>query len=248
MSRSDDPRAIALELEHDPRLPPGRSERFQGYGVMAAPFRSGDILAMRRFPASSLGHAYSSVWHRDRDGSWTFWSDREPDEACPRYFGRAIARAVTTPIEVRWPEPRRLEVRVPSAQLEWSLELEATPVTRLLSGVGRAMPDRLWRSADVMAVVARMAGRLLHAGRLQLSGRAPNGQAFLANPTELWVIRSSSATLAGRDFGPLAPVPEQAHLGDFWIPQRGLFAFGRAFFEPSSSAPPTSNAVMSPAP
>lgn len=232
MSHPHDPRAHALALERDPRLPAGHAERFQGYGVMAAPFRSGDILAMRRFPASSLGHGYTSVWHRDRDGTWTFWSDREPSEACPRYFGRAIARALTAPIDVQWSDALRLEVRIPSAELTWTLDLDATPTTRFLNGLGRVMPDRLWRNTDVMSVVARMAGRLLHAGRLRLSGLAPNGQAFLANPTELWIIRSSSASLGGRDFGPLAPVPEQAHLGDFWIPQRGLFAFGRAFFEP----------------
>lgn len=236
MARSDDPRAIALDLEEHPHLPEGDGERFEGWGVMAAPFRSGDILAMRRFPASSLGHGYTSVWHRDPQGEWTFWSDRDPLQACPRYFGRAIAHAEVAPIHVQWPHPRRLEVTIPSAQLHWALELETTAATRLLNGVGRAMPERMWRNGNVMSLVSAMAGRLLHAGRLQLSGRAPNGQTFLANPMELWVIASSQATLAGRDFGELAPVPEQAHLGDFWIPQRGLFAFGRAFFESANSA------------
>jgi hypothetical protein len=236
MARHDDPRARALELELDAHVPAGDAEQFQGYGVMAAPFRSGDILAMRRFPSSSLGHGYTSVWHRDPSGSWTFWSDRAPLEACPRYFGRAISHSLTAPIEVSWPAPRRLEVNVPSAELRWTLELERTAATQVLNGLARVMPDRLWRNAGAMSLVSTAAGHLLHAGRLQLSGHAPNGQAFVANPTELWIIRSSSASLAGRDFGTLAPVPEQAHLGDFWIPQRGLFAFGRAFFEPANAA------------
>jgi hypothetical protein len=30
---------------------------------------------------------------------------------------------------------------------------------------------------------------------------------------------------------PPAPLPEQVHLGDFWIPQRGLLAFGDGLFE-----------------
>lgn len=34
-------------------LPAGAEERFKGYGVMGQPFRSGDVVAMRRFPASS---------------------------------------------------------------------------------------------------------------------------------------------------------------------------------------------------
>ena len=38
----------------------------------------------------------------------------------------------------------------------------------------------------------------------------------------------------GESFGEAGGIPEQARLGDFWIPQRGLFAIGRAFFEPPS--------------
>ncbi len=42
-------------------LPSGNAERFAGYGVMGIPFASGHVLAMRRFVASSLGEAYTSV-------------------------------------------------------------------------------------------------------------------------------------------------------------------------------------------
>jgi ABC-type transporter Mla subunit MlaD len=38
------------------------------------------------------------------------------------------------------------------------------------------------------------------------------------------------------NIGEPGPLPEQAHLGDFWIPQRGLFVIGRAFFEPLDPA------------
>jgi hypothetical protein len=37
------------------------------------------------------------------------------------------------------------------------------------------------------------------------------------------------------EIGDLGPLPVQEHLGDFWIPQRGLFVVGRAFFEPLDS-------------
>ncbi len=36
----------------------------------------------------------------------------------------------------------------------------------------------------------------------------------------------------GIDIGAPGPLPQQEHLGDFWIPQRGLFVIGQAFFEP----------------
>src|SRR4051794_27060033 len=54
----------AERTEQSPQLPRGGDERFAGYGVMGLPFDSGHVLAMRRFPASSVGPAYSSVWHR----------------------------------------------------------------------------------------------------------------------------------------------------------------------------------------
>jgi hypothetical protein len=49
------PAEIVEELERKADLPPGAQERFFGYGVMGLPFRSGHILALRRFPASSIG-------------------------------------------------------------------------------------------------------------------------------------------------------------------------------------------------
>jgi hypothetical protein len=63
--------------------------------------------------------------------------------------------------------------------------------------------------------MARIAGPLLHAGHSALTGDAPNGQRFRVNPMRL---------------------PEQARLGDFWTPQRGLIAIGRAFFETGARA------------
>jgi hypothetical protein len=170
------------------------------------------------------------VWHRGPDGQWTFWSDRPPLETCARYFGRAVARAVTAPIDVRWTGARQLVIEVPDARLRWELELEETNATRLLNALSRALPEAAWRNAAVLRAMARIAGAVLHAGHLSLAGRAPNGQRFVANPMMLWSLASSVAHLDGLDLGPFGAVPEQARLGDFWLPQRGLFAIGRAFF------------------
>ncbi|HYS82129.1 MAG TPA: hypothetical protein VEM76_15575, partial [Anaeromyxobacteraceae bacterium] len=106
------PRDLALGAEAAPRLPEGAGERFSGYGIMGLPFRSGHVLALRRFPASSIGPAYSSVWHRAPTGQWTFYQDVTPDLACPRYFGPALARTLQRPIDVKWMSPTRLSVRV----------------------------------------------------------------------------------------------------------------------------------------
>src|SRR3712207_8448539 len=74
------PKELVDRLEQGAELPSGDEERFAGYGVMGVPFTSGDLLAMRRFPASSLGRGYTSVWHRDPRGRWAFYSDVPPQD------------------------------------------------------------------------------------------------------------------------------------------------------------------------
>ena len=53
-------------------------------------FASGHVLALRCFPASSIGPGYTSLWHRDPDGRWTFYATVPPAQSCARYFGRDI--------------------------------------------------------------------------------------------------------------------------------------------------------------
>ncbi len=226
-----EPRDYADRIERTPELPRGDDERFGGYGVMGLPFASGHVLAMRRFTASSVGAGYTSVWHRDPAGAWTFYADVEPLRACTRYFGADARRAVECPIELAWPAPRVLRVGVPSAGLAWEVELAPTAATRALNAMARVMPDRLWKDRRVLSMMAAMAGPMLGAGRLGVQGRASNGQTFVANPMVLWTVARTTATLGGADLGPPGPLAVQARLSDFWIPQRGLFAVGRAYFE-----------------
>ena len=79
--------------------------------------------------------------------------------------------------------------------------------------------------------MAPVAGVALGAGKLRLTGRAPNGQRFIANPLLTWTVPSAKAIIDGRNLGAVAPLQEQPKLGDFWIPRTGLFAIGRAFFD-----------------
>lgn len=226
-----EPRDYADRIERALELPNGENERFGGYGVMGVPFDSGHVLAMRRFTASSVGAGYTSVWHRAPDGAWTFYADVDPLRACTRYFGSDVERAIECPIDVTWPAPRVLRVGVPSARLAWQVELASTAATRALNAMARLMPDRLWKDRRVLSMMAAVTGPALRAGHLGVHGRAPNGQAFVANPMVLWTIARTSATIGETDLGPPGPLAVQARLGDFWIPQRGVFAVGRAFFE-----------------
>jgi hypothetical protein len=226
-----EPAAIVEALEREPELPPGSDERFSGYGVMGLPFRSGHVLGLRRFPASSIGPGYRSVWHRDPDGRWTFYQDQPAELACTRYFGSAVDDLREVAIELDWQGPRALSVR--AGDLAWTIELGSTPVTRFFNGVGAVLPERAWRSGAVLAVMSRVAGPALRAGRVRLTGLAPNGQHFVANPLIMWVATGSHATVDGVDLGEMGPAPEQAQLRDFALPQRGMFVVGRTMFSTS---------------
>jgi hypothetical protein len=225
-----EPAEIVDEIERGAELPPGSEERFSGYGVMGAPFRSGHVLGLRRFPASSIGPGYRSVWHRDPGGRWTFYQDQAADLACTRYFGSQVDEVREGPVRIEWTGPRRFEVGAGDGELEWSMEVASTPVTRLMNGIGSLLPDRAWRSPAVLAPMSRVAGLALGAGKVRLEGTAPNGQRFVANPLTMWVATSSAATVGGVDLGEMGPAPEQASLEDFAVPQRGMFVVGRAFF------------------
>lgn len=233
-----EPADIVEDLESHPELPPGCEERFFGYGVMGLPFRSGHVLGLRRFPASSIGPGYRSVWHRDPDGRWTFYQDQPDELACTRYFGAQVDEVRHGPIQIDWTGPRRLEVRAGDGHLEWTTDMRSTAATRLLNAVGSLLPERAWRSPPVLSVMSRVAGVALGAGRVRLVGVAPNGQRFVANPLTVWVASSSAASVGDADLGEMGAAPEQAQLGDFSLPQRGVFAIGRAFFvdtDPRSS-------------
>jgi hypothetical protein len=90
-----EPVDIVDDLERQAEIPPGAGERFLGYGIMGLPFRSGHVLGLRRFPASSIGPGYRSVWHRDPRGRWTFYQDQPAELACTRYFSRVGAALPT---------------------------------------------------------------------------------------------------------------------------------------------------------
>jgi hypothetical protein len=47
----------------------------------------------------------------------------------------------------------------------------------------------------------------------------------------LWRVEASAALLASEDLGSIGSLEEQAKLGDFWIPNAGVFSFGEARFE-----------------
>jgi hypothetical protein len=149
-----------------------------GYAVVALPFASGDLLALRRFPG------YTSVWHCDPSGRWTFYQD------APCGDREDFNSIVLAPIEVEWTGPRSLSVRVDGAQtLRWDLSLAATPVTRFVNALSDFVPA-LWR-----AVVRFMA----RAGKLNLYARTQ------AAPKYVWAVECSRAAIGDQEL--FAPFP-----------------------------------------
>lgn len=228
-----EPAELARDCEARPRLPAGTRERLSGYGVMGLPFRSGHVLGLRRWTASSVGEAYTSVWHRDPQGRWTFYQSADATVACTRYFGAEVDRVHLGPIRLDWLDRRRLRIyTAESAEVDWTIELGSTPITRLMSLAGAALPTRAWRSPRMLAAIGRVAGWSLGAGTVNLTGVTSNGHSFDANPLRIWHVIDSHAVVNGEALGPIGPLSEQAHLSDFYIPQVGLFVIGRVFATP----------------
>jgi hypothetical protein len=225
-----DPRAIIQGIEESASLPAGAVERFSGYAVIGLPFRSGHVLALRRFPASSIGPGYASVWHRDPEQRWTFYSTIAPHLACSRYFGAEVTKDVVAPIHLAWLSPWQFLVVVKGA-ITWSVTLGETTASRAMNAAARCVPESWWRKRSVLAAFGAAARLVLGSGRVNLAGRTPNGQAYISNPRQIWPVSESYALIAGTDPGPLGPLPEQARLRDFLIPQRGVFAVAQAFLQ-----------------
>ncbi len=236
MTTIQNPRTAAAEVARTPILPTGPDETVTGFGVMGLPFASGHYLALRDFPAASFlpdsVPGYRSVWHRDPDGAWTFYATTPAEHSCARYFSTATANdAVVCPVEVTWTGDYTLVVDIPDV-LHWTIELRHTAATRLLTA-DRVTPsgrhlDEPGRTRRHRPIRRHPAGRRTgparghHAQRPDLPDRA---QAHVGGPIV------ACAMLHGRDLGNVAPLPDQARLGDFRAPQRGLAVVGQGRFD-----------------
>lgn len=229
-------REQAADTEQNAELGPGNDERFSGYGVMGLPFSSGHVLAMRRFPVTSVGPCYTSVWLRRPSGrpsgAWSIYADAPPEQTCARYFGSALESAVQCPVTVASTGNSSFSVTIGrELELAWHADLAFTHITRAMTLVMSALPTPLLESTGFLKSMSLAAGPMLGAGRLGLAGDVPNGQGVRAKPRQMWFISGSTATVGGEDLGTMRPLTRQTRLGDFWIPQRGIFVIGASSFD-----------------
>ena len=225
------PRQIVEAIEITPPSPNPERETFKGYGVMGLPFESGHVLGLRRFPISSIGPGYTSIWHRTPEGRWKFWSTTSAEVSCARYAGEISEDTHQTAISLSWSEPFRFTIECENPSLRWEITVAATPRTRALGALARSVPHKLLAYDSILRLLGPIAGTSLGAGRLTLAGKMPNRQQFRLIPAYVWRVTASGAQLRGTDLGEPAALPVQATIGDFLIPQRGLLAVGTLDFE-----------------
>ena len=231
MTKQHTPQDTVAAVLADPMLPSGDDERFVGFGIMGLPFSNGHYLAMRQFPATTFAPPYLSVWHRDPSCNWTFYATTPGQQSCARYFSSAIPNdAVQCDIGVTWVTPWSVLIEIPGV-LHWTVDLQATAATRLMSTIGGRLSESAWTDPTILKRLSRVARRTLGVGDVRLTGRAPNGQCYTIAPKQLWVVSDSRAVLRGRDLGPIGPLLRQARLGDFRMPQRGIGMVGSGHFE-----------------
>jgi hypothetical protein len=186
--------------------------------------------------ASSVGPGYTSVWHRDPSGTWTFYSTVYPELGCARYFGGEIAHNIVVPIEIEWTGPTQFTVQA-GTSVRWDVTLTGSLSTRLMNGAAGLVPDSWWQRKSVLNAMGAAARFALGAGKVNFTGKTPNGHRFIANAQRVWLIQSSHAVVRGQDLGPTGPLARQAALSDLLIPQKGLFTVARAFLEAPNQAP-----------
>jgi hypothetical protein len=231
MTKPLTPQDTVAAVLANPMPQPGADERFVGFGIMGLPFCNGHYLAMRQFPATTFAPPYVSVWHRDPSCHWTFYATTPGQQSCARFFSSATPNdAVQCDIEVSWAGPWSVHIAIPGV-LRWSVELQATRATRLMSAIGGRLSDSAWTDPRLRRRLDRVARRTLGVDDIRLTGRAPNGQCYTMSPKQLWVVADSRAVLNGRDLGPSGPLLRQARLGDSRMPQRGIGMVGSGHFE-----------------
>jgi hypothetical protein len=224
-----EPAEVAAALERGAVMARGSGERYTGYAVLGVAFASGDLLALRRFPVSSGGAAYTSVWHRNAAGRWVCYTD-VADQGCARHFAPALDEVIVAPIRIEWTGPRSLSIAIEGGRrLTWSLLMRSTGVTRTFNNVAPRLTPFVEQYPRLLSLFAAVSRVVLRTGPLRLSGYTPRGAAFNVHPWALWMVRASRACIAGRDTGPDRPLAETVALGEFPIPRRGLFAASHAF-------------------
>jgi len=209
-------------------------EWFDGYAILGLRFQSGHVLALRRWPAASIGQAYTSVWHRRPDGGWRLYANVPPAESCARYIDSATSGSWEGPIRLAWADPYRLRVDVRGVGLEWEIDFRRTWMTRFFPAVHSVVPTAALASDPVVRALEWTARSWCEVGGL--SGVMPNGHVYRALPRRIWSMDDARAWLNGVSLGPPERGLGEVHLGTLTVPTSGALVFTTVRFTPRRDA------------
>ena len=210
-------------------------EHVRGYGVLALPFSSGHVLALRVSEENDFA-PYTAVWHRAPDGGWSLYVDgSQLEKASPRYFGAAARRVRPASITLRWTGPASLDIEMEAPSLEWSIAMSTPPLWAPLNVLGTLMPASVARYPAAVKAMTWAAGFVYGLGDVSLMGTMPDGQAGVMLPQRLHPIFSTVARLDGEDLGDAVTLDENPTIGRVRLPSRPVFAIADEYY--STSAP-----------
>jgi len=205
------------------------TELLRGYAVMALPFSSGYLLALRVWKQNDFA-PYRSVWIRRPAGEWRMVNDGPLLETtCPRYWGPVVSRAELGKIDLTWKSQDELAVEMDQPRLTWKMRMACPLPLRIMNVFHAALPLWTWQVDSLVRIREWMAAEMLKMGEVQFSFRTPRGQRSLILPREIFLIRESQASLEGESLGCPVHLPHNPTIGDVRLPARPAFATGQSF-------------------
>lgn len=211
------------------RSPLAGYEHQRGWGILAYPFDTGHVLALRVSPQNDFA-PFASIWHRAPDGAWSIYVDGPRlDTACPRYWGAATDRTRLTDISVEWTGPRDLVVEMEKPRLRWTASMDDGPVARAVDAVSRRLPETVLRSRAGVRLSEWLGDRLFDLGDVTLAPRVPNGQDAIVLTRRLYPVVDGRARFDGEDLGRPAEGLENPTFGMARLPARPVFTVGGGY-------------------